>query len=90
MNKCKKCLVTYILHIELILIIFHNAKYYINSKTFIKTCENDLKSIILVTKLKKSFYIKWLKSHITKPLLTSNSVEIKIYLPLKRQITFFE
>ena len=49
----------------------------------VKSCENDFSNTILVAKVKVEFHIKCLKSHITKQLLTSISVDIRIYLPSK-------
>ena len=51
-------------------------------KTVVKTCENDFSNAILVAKVKIEFdTVTWLKSHITKQLLTSISVDIRIHLP---------
>ena len=52
-------------------------------KTVVKSCENDFSNTILVAKVKVRVFHKWLKSHITKQLMTSISVDIKIYLPSK-------
>ena len=46
----------------------------------VKSCENDFSNAILVVKVESH---KCLKSHITKQLLTSISVDIRIYLPSK-------
>ena len=59
------------------------------SKTVVKTCENDLNNTILVTCVKVELLHKRLKSHITRQLLTSISVDIRIYLPsVSVNITF--
>ena len=50
-------------------------------KTVVKTCENDFSNTIFVAKVKVKVLHKWLKSHITKQLLTSISVDIRNYVP---------
>ena len=45
-------------------------------KTVVKTFENDLSNTIFSVNVKVKVLHKWLKSHITKQLLTSNSVDI--------------
>ena len=82
MNKCKKCFVIYILNIYRV-----NSNYVSKckilqnniSKIVVKTCENDLSNTILVIKVKVELLHRRLKSHITKQLLTSLSVDIRMY-----------
>ena len=50
-------------------------------KTVVKTCENDFSNTIFVAKVKVKVLHKWLKSNITKQLLTSISVDIRNYVP---------
>ena len=69
---------------------FQNAKYYIKYvfKKFTKTCEKVQKLNLtnLVTKVKVENFHSQLKSHITKQLLTSISVDIRIFSILKSDI----
>ena len=51
-------------------------------KAVVVTCEKDFSNTIFVAKVKLKVH-KWLKSHITKQLLNSISVDIRIYLPSK-------
>ena len=46
-------------------------------KTIVKIC--DFSNTIFVSKVKVKVLNKWLKSHITKQLLNSISVDIRIY-----------
>ena len=47
-----------------------------NSKTVVKTCENDFSNTILVAKVKVDFILMVEKSY-NKQLLTSISIEVK-------------
>ena len=50
-------------------------------KRVVKTCENDFRNTIFVAKVKVKVLHSWLKRHKTKHLLTSISVDIRIFLP---------